>query len=169
MIASPLSTTFGGVCCKPRALRSRLNTITSFVNAVIITATYGASASPTTSVRIRAGDSVPSSIVGSLGLRQHARDAQAEQIAQCHELAMRDRNVVGKDGDHLVIEGFVEFEYETRGNVCQHTERNARSANAEAQRDRQRGGVDCAIRCRRPHRVGGWRRLQVAHDVDSRS
>ena len=46
--ARPLSTTFGGTCCSPSALRSRLSTTTSLVNEVTITATKGASASTIT-------------------------------------------------------------------------------------------------------------------------
>src|SRR5438876_8302157 len=46
--ARPLSTTLGGTCCRPSALRSRLSTTTILVNEVTITATKGASASTIT-------------------------------------------------------------------------------------------------------------------------
>src|SRR5262245_54916222 len=48
-------TTFGGTCCRPSALRSRLSTTTILVKDVTITATNGASASPTTVRMMSAG------------------------------------------------------------------------------------------------------------------
>src|SRR3546814_1701174 len=54
-IARPLMTTFGGTCCSPSALRSRLSTTTILVNEVTITATNGASARLTTVIRTSAG------------------------------------------------------------------------------------------------------------------
>src|SRR3546814_18427127 len=54
-IARPLMTTFGGTCCSPSALRSRLSTTTILVNEVTITAPNGASARLTTVIRTSAG------------------------------------------------------------------------------------------------------------------
>src|SRR3981189_806835 len=62
MMASPLTTTLGGTCCRPRALRNRLNTTTILVNEVTITATKGASARPTTVTRMTPGLRLPKSI-----------------------------------------------------------------------------------------------------------
>src|ERR1700676_3484060 len=62
MMASPLITTLGGTCCRPRALRNRLNTTTILVNEVTITATKGASARPTTVTRMTPGLRLPKSI-----------------------------------------------------------------------------------------------------------
>ncbi len=55
-------TTFGGTCCRPSALRSRLSTTTILVNEVTITATNGASAMKTTVTRTTAGEKVVKSM-----------------------------------------------------------------------------------------------------------
>ena len=54
--AMPFSTTLGGTCCRPSALRSRLSTTMILVNEVTITPTKGASA--TTMTVISAEDGV---------------------------------------------------------------------------------------------------------------
>ena len=54
--AMPFSTTLGGTCCRPNALRSRLSTTMILVNEVTITPTKGASA--TTMTVISAEDGV---------------------------------------------------------------------------------------------------------------
>src|SRR5262245_35195748 len=65
--ARPLSTTLGGTCCRPSALRNRLSTTTSLVKEVTITATKGAIASSTTVSSADEGENWVRSIVPSLG------------------------------------------------------------------------------------------------------
>src|ERR1700759_4321154 len=93
MMAIPLITTFGGTCCRPSALRSRLNTTTSLVKEVTITATNGASARPTTVTRMTPGLRLPKSI--SLECEQ----LHAEHVSYCNQLAVADARAVGPD-DH---------------------------------------------------------------------
>src|SRR5882762_26615 len=87
MMASPLITTFGGTCCRPSALRSRLNTTTIFVNEVTITATNGASARPTTVMRMTPGL--------RLAIDLERKQLHPEHISDRHELAMADARAVG--------------------------------------------------------------------------
>src|SRR5882724_9254429 len=97
MMAIPLITTLGGTCCRPSALRNRLNTTTIFVNEVTITATNGASARPTTVTRITPGLRLPKSI----GLER--KQLHAQHISQRRELSKRQREIseveVETDGD----------------------------------------------------------------------
>ena len=51
----PLSTTLGGTCCRPSALRSRLSTTMILVNDVTITPTKGASATTITVISAEEG------------------------------------------------------------------------------------------------------------------
>src|SRR5882757_5731778 len=89
MMAIPLITTLGGTCCRPSALRSRLNTTTIFVNEVTITATNGASARPTTVMRMTPGLRLPKSI----DLQREQLDP--EHVSDRHELPMTDARAVG--------------------------------------------------------------------------
>src|SRR3546814_6211337 len=72
-IARPLMTTFGGTCCSPSALRSRLSTTTILVNEVTITATNGASARLTTVIRTSAG----SRLLKSMRSEEHTSEPQS--------------------------------------------------------------------------------------------
>src|SRR5690348_7029451 len=98
MIASPLSTTFGGTCCSPSALRSRLNTTTIFVNEVTITATNGASARLTTVTMMSAGLKLLKS------MRIDRSHLHAERLAHRNELAVTDAHAVRADHDARVFE-----------------------------------------------------------------
>src|ERR1700759_2509656 len=89
MMAIPLITTFGGTCCSPSALRSRLNTTTILVNEVTITATNGASARPTAVTRLTPELRLPKSI--SLEREQ----LHAQHISSGNQLAMADTRAVG--------------------------------------------------------------------------
>src|SRR3981081_2253584 len=117
MMASPLITTLGGTCCRPRALRNRLNTTTILVNEVTITATKGASARPTTVTRMTPGLRLPKSI--DLERKQlHPRD-----VSPRHELAETHARAVGADHHPQLLETACQLEDVTRLQCRELTER----------------------------------------------
>src|SRR5882762_3701340 len=91
MIASPLITTLGGTCCRPRALRNRLNTTTILVNEVTITATNGASARPTTVTRMTPGLRLPKSI------DLEREQLHAEHVSHRHQFSVTHACAIGSD------------------------------------------------------------------------
>lgn len=66
IIAIPLIIILGGVCCRPSALRSKLNTTTIFANEVVTTATKGTSASNMTVINADDGEKLEISIAINL-------------------------------------------------------------------------------------------------------
>src|SRR5882724_3989164 len=108
MMASPLITTFGGTCCRPSALRSRLNTTTIFVNEVTITATNGASARPTTVMRMTPGLRLPKSI------DLEREQLHPEHVSDRHELAMADARPVGPYYHPRLVEAAWQLKHITR-------------------------------------------------------
>src|SRR6267142_2488997 len=93
--ARPLSTTLGGTCCSPSALRRRLSTTTSLVNEVAITATKGASAITMTVISAEEGVNWLRSMAGrpSCGrgsVRPHQLDVEHPARAPGHEPARRE-------------------------------------------------------------------------------
>src|ERR1051325_3437195 len=107
MMASPLMTTFGGTCCSPSALRSRLSTTTILVNDVTMTATNGAIARPTTVTMTSAGEKLLKSIGAAI------RDADAERVTDRDDLAASDALAVGADVDARAIDRAAELEHVT--------------------------------------------------------
>src|SRR5690242_17944528 len=116
MIASPLSTTFGGTCCSPSALRSRLSTTTIFVNDVTITATNGASARLTTVTMMSAGLKLLKS------MRIDRDHLHAERVAHGDQLAVTDAHAIRADHDARFFEPRCELQDEAglhRGDLAE--------------------------------------------------
>src|SRR5687767_12257875 len=152
MMARPFNTMLGGACCRPSALRNRLKTTTSLVKAVTITARYGARARPTTSVRISAGDRLPSSMANSSCRRlrhEHARDAHTHQVANANQFADCNRSVVGLHGDGLGVQALVQFEHVARRHVAYRAEGQREPAGVESKSDGQGVRVNAAVARRR--------------------
>src|SRR5258708_1413539 len=130
MMASPLITTLGGTCCRPSALRNRLNTTTIFVNEVTITATNGASARPTTVTRMTPGLRLPKSIY------LQRKQLHSHHVSYCHQLAMTDTGSVGPNDDTQLLEAAGQLEHITRLERGQFAERHRESAEIEIQAHR---------------------------------
>src|SRR5581483_8399485 len=130
MIASPLTTTFGGTCCRPSALRNKLNTTTIFVNEVTITATNGASASPTTVTRMSAGLKLEKSI----GIdRMHLH---AQHIIHRDQLSGADPDAVGPDDHPRLLQTAGQLEDITGLEPCQRSEGDREAPHLEVERYR---------------------------------
>src|SRR5882724_8663807 len=129
MMANPLITTFGGTCCRPSALRNRLNTTTIFVNEVTITATNGASARPTTVTRITPGLRLPKSI----GLER--KQLHAQHISHRHELAMTDARAVGSYHHPQLVEAARQLEDVSRLQRRKFSKRQREISEVEVETD----------------------------------
>src|SRR5882762_3090153 len=129
MMAIPLITTLGGTCCRPSALRRRLNTTTILVNEVTITATNGASARPTTVTRMTPGLRLPKSI--SLECEQ----LHAEHVSHRHELSVTHTGTVGSDHHTHRVQAAGELEHITRLQRGQLPEGHREVAQVEVQAD----------------------------------
>src|SRR5882762_11374215 len=130
MIASPLITTLGGTCCRPRALRNRLNTTTILVNEVTITATNGASARPTTVTRMTPGLRLPKSI--SLEREQ----LHAEYVSHRHQFSVTHACAIGSDYHTHRVQAVGQLEHIPGLQGGQLPERQGQVAQVEVQADR---------------------------------
>src|SRR2546423_4310514 len=139
MMAIPLTTTLGGTCCRPSALRNRLNTTTILVNEVTITATNGASASPTTVTRMTPGLRLPKSI--SLEREQ----LHAEHVSYRNQLAVTHTRAIGTDDDADRVQAVGQLKHITRLQGGELSERHGQVAQVEVQVDgnlvRGAGGI----------------------------
>src|SRR5579864_35039 len=130
MMASPLITTLGGTCCRPRALRSRLNTTTILVNEVTITATKGASARPTTVTRMTPGLRLPKSI------DLEREQLHPEHLAHRDELANAHASAVGPDHHPQLLETAGQLEDVPGSQGRELTERQLEISKIEVEADR---------------------------------
>src|SRR5512140_3682927 len=117
MMANPLTTTLGGTCCRPSALRSRLITTTILVNEVTMTATKGASARLTTVTMMSAGLRLPKSI------RLEREQLDSQNVADRNQLAVAHARAVGPDDDPHLVEVACHFEHIPRFQIGELTER----------------------------------------------
>src|SRR6188768_473534 len=140
MMARPLMTTFGGTCCRPSALRSRLSTTTILVNDVTMTATNGAIARPTTVTMTRAG----LKLLKSIGLP--ALELHAERVADGDDATAADAAAVGANADARGVEVVDEVEHVARFELREFGQRQLELAEREIDAHGQLG-----------ERIGGWR------------
>src|SRR5690242_1894142 len=149
MMASPLITTLGGTCCRPRALRNRLNTTTILVNDVTITATKGASARPTTVTRMTPGLRLPKSI------DLERKQLYPEHVSHRHELAEAHARAVGPDHYPQLLQAARELEDVTglQGRKLTERQREISKIEVEADRDVIRGAAGLWVR----HEQLRWR------------
>src|SRR3569833_3344183 len=145
MMANPLTTTFGGTCCRPRALRRRLITTTILVKEVTMTATKGASARLTTVTMMSAGLWLPKSI------RLESEQLDTQHVADGNQLAVAHARAVGADHDPNLVEVARHFAHITKLQVGKLPKRQHKTAkhknNGEAEAHQGvRFGCWCGIR-----------------------
>jgi hypothetical protein len=82
------------------------------------------------------GESDPSSMGYSSrpsGAGQHAGNPHTDEVAEGNELANSDGDIVGVNGDGLIIEAAIELEDVTRANVSDLREWQRQAAGAEGE------------------------------------
>src|SRR6185369_10167056 len=156
----PLITTLGGTCCRPRALRNRLNTTTILVNEVTITATNGASARPTTVTRMTPGLRLPKSI------DLERQQLHPEHLAHRDELAETHARAVGPDHHPQLLEAASQLEDVTRLQGRELTQRQGEISKIEVEADRDVIRSSCGIWVR--HDQLRWRIQYTCADREAR-